>query len=832
MPEGKPQYTSETWLSPADPNLEYGDLLPYSFKPGKDGLPVPGTVKWAVPNFVRGAVNDLALTLAAPRNALLGKYTPEQMQSTVAPAMTSTLMGLGIGMPAPAGSARIFAGMNARTAPLDLMEYAEQSHLMNMGANGAVPMDVRQQVFEKTKIFLDHDGKWKWEIPDVNKAKLKLGGEKVVEPETSLEPGAPKGWGGISAAGPTERVSLPTNKHTFLKDLLEHDELFEAYPWLKSIPVWGKKEGGNAWGTYHPVERAISMAAADPAAFRSTLLHEVQHAIQHRENFAFGGNVEQFLPKDFQDNLERATATLKLVAQDADEAVGWKGEANRVSRAVGASLHRQPTAEDSQLVQILKQVAPEKLDKLVDLHQELKGYRDTQNDAYDKYWRIAGEVEARNVQERLSQGDTHSHPWRTTGYPTSGEQIFQPAPAWGQMPYGAGAMAPQGGAESFHGWHGTPHEFEPVEGNPFGEFRDDKIGTGEGAQVYGHGHYVAGRRGTAEEYQRNLSKPEILLGGNSLHSTEQPHYIQAAREHLLASMDKKGELDLDRSLLGLDRMKELSKRYYDEEKRFLDARQLRGDEEGHGYIATQDRADRLKDTAEDYKKAFDWVKENKDNFSVRRGNLLKAIATPDEHELLDWDEALGSHHQSVLDKIEKIAPEAMTSMSGEDFYNHWVEAFSESGDTEGLAQKKASEFLKEAGIPGIKYADQGSRNLTGRATYSGEMGEPQHRGLALLNAYGHSKWGKSSPATYVNQLVKNFTETLANTPEKYISGRRIGLTRDVEALKSLDVSKLKVPKKTYNYVIFDPKHIKIVGRNGKMLEPHPDDPHDVGGWPE
>jgi hypothetical protein len=55
-------------------------------------------------------------------------------------------------------------------------------------------------------------------------------------------------------------------------------------------------------------------------------------------------------------------------------------------------------------------------------------------------------------------------------------------------------------------WHGSPHKFAPEPGAPLGRFRADKIGTGEGAQAYGVGHYTAGERAVATEYANMFSK--------------------------------------------------------------------------------------------------------------------------------------------------------------------------------------------------------------------------------------------------------------------------------------------------------------------------------------
>ena len=63
---------------------------------------------------------------------------------------------------------------------------------------------------------------------------------------------------------------------------------------------------------------------------------------------------------------------------------------------------------------------------------------------------------------------------------------------------------PEGGLSRL--FHGTPHVFPSEEGAPLGRFRDDKIGSGEGAQAFTYGHYVSGAEALAEEYRRNLTK--------------------------------------------------------------------------------------------------------------------------------------------------------------------------------------------------------------------------------------------------------------------------------------------------------------------------------------
>ena len=57
------------------------------------------------------------------------------------------------------------------------------------------------------------------------------------------------------------------------------------------------------------------------------------------------------------------------------------------------------------------------------------------------------------------------------------------------------------GGGRLRAYHGSPHSFE--------KFSTEKIGTGEGAQAYGHGLYFADREATAKIYRDNLSKAKV-----------------------------------------------------------------------------------------------------------------------------------------------------------------------------------------------------------------------------------------------------------------------------------------------------------------------------------
>ena len=56
----------------------------------------------------------------------------------------------------------------------------------------------------------------------------------------------------------------------------------------------------------------------------------------------------------------------------------------------------------------------------------------------------------------------------------------------------------------------VPEGYEVLRDYPLGRMRMDKMGTGEGAQAYGHGMYTAESRGLGENYRKNLSYKQTV----------------------------------------------------------------------------------------------------------------------------------------------------------------------------------------------------------------------------------------------------------------------------------------------------------------------------------
>ncbi len=135
-----------------------------------------------------------------------------------------------------------------------------------------------------------------------------------------------------------------------LGQVLDHPELFKAYPELKDVKVV-KRSGfldstGGLQGSFNPESNTLTITpyAKDPG---STILHEMQHWIQSKEGFATGGNedmaVKALSPKKMERlagealkkkeaELERTAARVEEQSSAVMEAGKYKGEIEELNR--------------------------------------------------------------------------------------------------------------------------------------------------------------------------------------------------------------------------------------------------------------------------------------------------------------------------------------------------------------------------------------------------------------------------------------------------------------------------------------------------------------------
>ncbi len=270
-------------------------------------------------------------------------------------------------------------------------------------------------------------------------------------------------------------------------------------------------------------------------------------------------------------------------------------------------------------------------------------------------------------------------------------------------------------------YHGTPHRFPATEANPLGEFDASKIGTGEGAQAFGHGIYLAEKPTVAQDYQFMLSKIDpntTTYQGKPVEKWYEMAQTEQDRAHRLR--DQKA---IDRANAKLAFWENVMTRRHPE-----DAKRVANDPDdgwptlanyansldmskfgGIGEAGSLYKAD-LPDEMID--RMLDWDKPLSEQPAAVREALLKNPVVAEEVKRLNAQrEALNAQNPKRLSHpvIGKLAQKETTteSLKGQALYELLAR---------GNTQAETSAYLKSLGIPGIKYLDAGSRGQGGTGT--------------------------------------------------------------------------------------------------------------------
>lgn len=186
------------------------------------------------------------------------------------------------------------------------------------------------------------DGKWRYEIPDAKiKDTMDIGGGHIVKRyEDDML------WNGGK-----------------LSDVIDAPELFKAYPQLKNVRIETDAIMNDmpSNGEYNSKTNTITIHADELKYMNGILNHEIQHAIQDIEGFAKGGS-PRLVRGEVKNRFDEVTKQIKQLRAEGKE------------------------------------------DEAKDLIEKNRGLYNAyqKNDDYNSYKSLAGEVEARNVQERMN----------------------------------------------------------------------------------------------------------------------------------------------------------------------------------------------------------------------------------------------------------------------------------------------------------------------------------------------------------------------------------------------------------------------------------------------
>lgn len=253
--------------------------------------------------------------------------------------------------------------------------------------------------------------------------------------------------------------------------------------------------------------------------------------------------------------------------------------------------------------------------------------------------------------------------------------IRGPRPATNQlMQVLADAYNPIG----MHVYHGSPYKFA--------KFDSSKIGTGEGMQAYGHGLYVAESPGVAKSYADNLSQFHIATKNGIKPGGEFVDDLIANAGSYHPSLASAIESQANKITLDLMRGKSSEQVIAS----------MRNGPYARMYAGLTDAVEKLSP-------------------SKASGSLYK-VDLPDDAiaKMLDWDKPLSQQPGAVraaasrrLDELRALGGRPPANPDGE-----WLHrAFQPQASEQGFGQALAADRLREAGIPGVRYLDGGSRGV-------------------------------------------------------------------------------------------------------------------------
>tara|TARA_B100000989_G_scaffold29340_1_gene18819 strand:- start:994 stop:2463 length:1470 start_codon:yes stop_codon:yes gene_type:complete len=365
------------------------------------------------------------------------------------------------------------------------------------------------------------------------------------------------------------------------------------------------------------------------------------------------------------------------------------------------------------------------------------------------------------------------------------ERLFATNPAINTMAGGIISKLPQGAVlgssalrrqgdkalpqvDEIVAYHGSPHDFD--------KFQMDKIGTGEGAQAFGHGLYFSDLEDIATSYKDKLTQTSfVTVDGQAF----DPYKKLSDGSYTIKNLNVRANLnkndgDIDKAI---QRATDIIEKVPDEEA---------------GILAAQDLA------------LLENIKA-RGGLQTNKGKTYKVRLSPQSDELLDFDLPLEQQPDAVKSKVinvlKKIYPNVTNpalSMKGSDLIRQVQNALVVKNyeETESALRKINTAMKEQSGIINANSKPFGYRQFI------------NEKGAEAAKEYDRLLDEKAKiPSTteFANNSDREASKLLS---EQGIKGLKYRANRGGGASTNIDENKIN------NYVIFDENLIKILAKYG------------------
>jgi hypothetical protein len=452
-------------------------------------------------------------------------------------------------------------------------------------------------------------------------------------------------------------------------------------------------------GAYHSTQRLVTLAASNLSGELDTI-----ETLRHEVLGHYGLNL--FAPSDKADILATIARSKSnpFIAQEFKSVQKKYPElANDEFKQAEEVFAKIAEQQPKQLQALIDRI----VSKIAQLLRKIGLLRGTTTKA-----------ELRNLTRSIAKGIRNGQRTQQT-FPTSDEVQFHKV------------------------WHGSPHDHN--------KFDSAKIGTGEGAQVFGYGHYFTDEKAIGEHYRKTLSVKRPFFTIDNINYSYNP------MDGKYYAFNK-----------GTGESKKIAKKLF-EEKQAIDS----------------------------------------------KGKLYEAELAPTQDEYLDWDKQLSAQSETVKNAIREanrkdmkkvfkntLLDSAMYNEDGNQFYNKMLPAFS--------SPKELSAYLRSIGIRGIRYkADQGKTDANNYvifddndiqiiAKYSlknGETPEKPHSKTSLSTAL-RTQLDKAFGQGWFNRLMATGKFVIISKAE----AKALGANPNSQAFYSPESSETGLKKDTTYFV--------------------------------